>query len=273
MGRKSAPAHATKAKGTVSERGIGALPSWAPLLRETDPSTVYVLFNEVCEAVTPSHLRELLELSERAEGPEGLRALGVLMRLAGTDDQRMDGGTRTRVLEAARRAARDEYPLSPRGVGAFAFLIRLNDPAAKAVLEATDVAALSDAQRRAFVTQTHRVWSDRILSQIRKIKALGGEAGARAVARLEAEGLPDMETIRELAANWRKNRSQEVLHELYLRYFTHMGGKVTIGQVVKLMGPPDRRQGKSIWYSPNDWCSVYLEGDSKGVLRAMNFSG
>jgi hypothetical protein len=223
--------------------------------------------------VHPAHLRELLELSECADGAEGLRARGVLMRLAGTNDQRMDGSTRTRVLEAARTAARNEYPLTPRGVGAFDFLIRIEDPAAKAVLEATDVAALSDGQRCEFLLQTHRVWSDRILEQIRQIEALGGEAGARAVARLEAYGLPDMETIRKLAAAWRKNRAQEVLHALYLRYLAHMGGKVTIGQIVKLMGPPDRRQGKSIWYSPNDWCSVYLEGDSKGVLRAMNFSG
>ena len=81
-----------------------------------------------------------------------------------------------------------------------------------------------------------------------------------------------MEAIEELAKQWRKTRSPDILHSLYLRYVTNQVGKVSITDLVKLLGRPDRREGKAVWYMPNRDTALFLEGDAKGILDAVKFT-
>jgi hypothetical protein len=41
---------------------------------------------------------------------------------------------------------------------------------------------------------------------------------------------------------------------------------------VALLGPPDRRDRDAVWYMPNPDTALFLEGDRKGVLRAVKFT-
>jgi hypothetical protein len=58
----------------------------------------------------------------------------------------------------------------------------------------------------------------------------------------------------------------------YLRWIVNLDGKITIAKLVKLLGRPDERSGNSVWYMPNRDTALYLEGDAKGILRAMKFT-
>jgi hypothetical protein len=217
-------------------------------------------------------VKDLLDLFRVGSDTERLRAFVVVRGLAEKDDKRLHEGDRRLFLERVRETTGAEYPRTALGRATFEYLRQVEREQARLIVEAADILPLNDKERWEVVTQALWFDSPRIVEILRQAKELGGKSADAARRQLERRGLGDPDVIKELAADWRKTRSPEALSELYVRYLSNMLGKITIGQIVKMLGRPDARDGHSVWYNPNEWTSLYLHGDSKGVLRAMKFT-
>jgi hypothetical protein len=247
---------------------------WQSLVGESKSELLRGKYDRVRNEIPAALIPEVLALLDSGGEVARRCAFVVLRELTSAGDERLGDEVKAAFLARVPTIARVEFPRTLIGRAALHYLCGSLDRAeARAIVEALDPATMTEDERAEVVSCLLNLDSPRVRELLMAIKAIGGHAGKRAEFQLEACGLPDMAKVRALAAKWRETRAQEVLHELYLRYLTHQGGKIKIAQIVKLMGPPDRRRGNDIWYAPNDSCSVYLQGDAKGVLRAMNFSG
>ncbi|MGH9460754.1 MAG: hypothetical protein ACRD1X_06025, partial [Vicinamibacteria bacterium] len=167
--------------------------------------------------------------------------------LAEKDDKRLHEGDRLLFVGLVRETARSEYPRTALGRATFEYLRQVELEHARIIVEAVDLLQLNDQERGEIVKQTPWFDSPRIIEILRQAKELGGESGDAARRYLERRGLGDPDVIKALAAEWRKTRSPQALHELCGLYLSHMLGKITIGQIVKMMGRPDARDGHSVW--------------------------
>jgi hypothetical protein len=253
---------------------VEKLPAWQRLVAEEDLANLAARFDDARDSVLSRHVKDLLDLFRVGSDTERLRAFVVVRGLAEKDDKRLREGDRLSFMELVRETARSEYPKTRVGWATFEYLRRVEGEQARLIVEAVDILPLNDEERREIVQNALWFNSPRINEILRQAKELGGESGNAARRHLERRGLGDPDVIEALAAEWRKTRSPEALHALYVRYLSHMAGKITIGQIVRMMGRPDARDSDShsVWYKPNEWTSLYLHGDSKGVLRTMKIT-
>ncbi len=127
-----------------------------------------------------------------------------------------------------------------------------------------------------------------VVAQLSSFATFGSE---QALERLEAlDGLPDdaaearrraladlkpatSEEIEALAESWRRTRSSDDLFRIYDRYIVRLpAGKVSIDDLVRLLGPPTERRGNDLWYQPDSGTQLFLEGDAEGRLRGCGWS-
>jgi phage FluMu protein gp41 len=253
---------------------VRELPEWHALVSEQDPHKRYSRFQGLCAAITADHLEELQSMRDEGDDDERRWGYNILVELASSRDDRLPPVLQEEVIDALRRVGREEYGRTPKGSGAVSRLKKLGPGEVTAVLEAQDVAGLSEKARRNFVYDSHMTpGTQRIQEQLRTIRELGGEAGHLAERRLEALGEVDMSAMRTLAEEWQKTRDYEPLAALYYRYIVNQVGKLKISEIVRLVGKPDKRDGNTIWYVPNEWSSLYLEGDAREILRAHKLTG
>ena len=262
-------------RGTGGQRGKDSIrdsAAWKGLLSERDPPKLLARFDAVIGQLSAADVDVLLAIAASADAHERQRALAVLGKLAQGRDARLGEPQRKDVIRELARAAEAEYPRNILGSTAFTYLHATEPALAQKTLTQVNVHELDDTQREEVVRALTRYVSPAAETGLRQLMDLGGRAGAAARSVLEGRNLLGVEAIEGLADRWRKTRSPDLLHELYLRYVTNQVGMGKVADLVKLLGPPDRREGKAVWYMPNRDTALFMEGDATGVLRAVKFT-
>jgi hypothetical protein len=171
------------------------------------------------------------------------------------------------------QATKEGFPRTIAGRAAYGQLERLDRLRAEtALLGRPTPKRLDDSQRWWLVQALGHYVSDGAVVRLREQMEEGGTAGDAARSVLEGRGLLGMKAINALAARWRKTRSPDDLHALYVRYVANQVGKVSLKSLLKLLGRPNRRDGRLVWYMPNRDTALFLEADAKGVLESTKFT-
>jgi hypothetical protein len=254
-------------------RGIRGSSAWKKLLDEEDHTKLPQRFERVLKEISDEDVEILVGASGPGDDRERQRAIATVGLLARSNDARLKDAQRTRWIRELVGAAEAGYPRTLLGRTAFEQLRRLDPKGAEQLLvDRVDVRALDESQREEFVRALSRYVSPAAVSRLEEMARLGGRPGEVATTVLEGRGLLGLEQIEDLAKQWRSSRSPDLLHSLYLRYVANQVGKVSIRDVVALLGRPDRRDGNLVWYMPNSATALFLEGDAKGLLSAAKFT-
>lgn len=227
----------------------------------------------VARSLRTRDVTALMTLFPAAGEIERRMATLAIGSVATTDDARMTDAQRRRWIEVLAQAARDEFPRTLAGRAAYGQL-QFFDPrlAEEVVVERPSSRKLDDRQREWLVRALMSYVSAGAVTRLREQMKQGGEPGKIARSVLEARGLLGMRSIQALAARWRKTRAPEDLHSLYGRYVANQVGKATLASLLKLLGRPNRREGRRAWYMPNRNTALFIEADENGVLEATKFT-
>jgi hypothetical protein len=208
---------------------------------------------------------------------EQMAAVVLLMRLSERQNLRLDDPLRSKWTDWLRDTVRRDYPCTLVSLPSFQAWREQDKAAAEAFL----VKELPPDRAR------DEMGAKFVVAQLSSFAAFGSESALERLERLE--DLPDdaakarrhaltelrpltSEEVETLSESWRRSRSAEDLFRIYDRYIVRMtAGKVTIDELVGLLGTPTKRQGNDVWYQPASGTQLLLEGDAEGRLRGCRW--